>query len=122
MITNKRVNVSSKEAIIGLRRKNKAREKIGGLIFQMYSENKTELFWVKNICSLLKMDPRVLQKHIGFRIYEQWARQNSILSLDKEDVLTISEVEKIYKRLSLISVDRQKIAHYVFIHLLKNGA
>lgn len=113
--------VGTKEVIMGFRRKNIAREKIWALLYQMYLENTNELSWVKNICSLLKMDPRVLQKHIWFRIYEQWGRQNSILAIDQEDMLVIEETKDMFDRLSTISRDKQKIAQYVFLHLLKNG-
>ena len=115
------INKTSKEAIIWLRRKNQARTTIGKLLYSMYKQKKSTIAWVKNVCSLLKMDPRVLKKHIWFRFYPQWWRENYILNLDTEDMLIIKETEKIFKRLRDISHDRQKIAQYIFFYLIKNG-
>jgi len=115
------INTTSKEAIIWLRRKNQARAKIWQLLYSMYKQKKDSIYWVKNICALLKMDPRVLNKHINFRIYPQEWKEQYILHLSEEDKKIIKKTIQIYEELKTKTSEEQKIAQYIFFHLIKNG-
>jgi len=67
------------------------------------------------------MDPRVLNKHISWRIYPQEGREQYILYISKEDKEIIKETIKIFNKLKTKTFEEQKIAQYIFFHLLKNG-
>lgn len=86
----------------------------------MYSQKKYSISWVKNICKLIRMDPRVLQKHIGFRIYPQWKNENHILNISSDDIEVIEKTENIYKQFIELTPEERKIAQMVFFYLVKH--
>lgn len=116
-----KMDADRKLIIIGQRRKNQARARIGQLIFQMFLEGRHEFHGMKAACELLKMDIRTFGKHIGFRFYDQGAKKKSVMYLSETDFEAIRETARTVEKLKGLQPDTQRIVQYVFMYLYKNG-